>query len=34
VLDGFNVVEELEKIVSGSGKTSKTARIVDSGILQ
>ena len=34
VLDGFNVVEELEKIGSGSGKTSKTARIVDSGILQ
>lgn len=34
VLDGFDVVEQLERIGSGSGKTSKTAKIVDSGILQ
>ena len=34
VLDGFDVVEQLEKIGSQSGKASKTAKIVDSGILQ
>ena len=34
VLDGFDVVQALEKIGSGSGKTTKKAHIVDSGILQ
>ena len=33
VLEGFEVVDALEKIGSGSGKTSKTAKIADSGIL-
>ena len=33
VLEGFDVVDELEKIGSGSGKTSKKATIADSGIL-
>ena len=34
VLDGSSVVDALEKIGSGSGKPSKKAVIVDSGILQ
>ena len=34
VLEGFDVVEALEKIGSGSGSTSKKAVIVDSGVLQ
>ena len=34
VLDGFDVVDKLEKIGSGCGATSKKATIVDSGILQ
>ena len=34
VLDGFDVVEALEKIGSGSGATSKKATITDSGVLQ
>ena len=34
VLDGFDVVDKLEKIGSGSGATSKKATITDSGILQ
>ena len=34
VLEGFDVVNELEKIGSGSGKTSKKAVIFDSGLLQ
>ena len=33
VLEGFDVVDKLEKIGSGSGATSKKATIVDSGIL-
>jgi cyclophilin family peptidyl-prolyl cis-trans isomerase len=33
VLEGFDVVNALEKIGSGSGTTSKTATIVDSGKL-
>mmetsp|Transcript_19884 Transcript_19884/g.26837 ORF Transcript_19884/g.26837 Transcript_19884/m.26837 type:complete len:193 (-) Transcript_19884:103-681(-) len=33
VLEGVDVVDALEKIGSGSGKTSKTAVIADSGIL-
>merc|ERR1712241_1427434 len=31
VLDGFNVVDKLETIGSGSGKTSKEIKIADSG---
>ena len=34
VLEGFDLVNELEKIGSGSGKTSKKAVIFDSGLLQ
>ena len=34
VLEGFDIVDMLEKIGSGSGKTTKTATIVDSGILE
>ena len=34
VVEGQDVVDALEKIGSGSGKTSKTATIVDSGILE
>ncbi len=34
VLEGSSVVDALEKIGSGSGKPSKKAVIVDSGILQ
>jgi peptidylprolyl isomerase len=34
VLEGFDVVDALEKIGSGSGSTSKKAVIVDSGLLQ
>ena len=34
VLEGFDIVNELEKIGSGSGKTSKKAVIFDSGLLQ
>ncbi len=34
VLDGFDVVEKLEKIGSGSGTTSKKAVIKESGVLQ
>ena len=33
VLEGFDVVDKLEKIGSGSGATSKKAKITDSGIL-
>ncbi len=33
VLEGFDVVDKLEKIGSGSGSTSKKATITDSGIL-
>ena len=34
VVEGTDVVDKLEKIGSGSGKTSKTATIADSGILE
>ena len=34
VIEGFDVVDALEKIGSGSGTTSKKAVIVDSGLLQ
>ncbi len=34
VLEGFDVVSELEKIGSGSGATSKTATIVTSGRIE
>ena len=33
VLEGFDVVDKLEKIGSGSGATSKKATITDSGVL-
>ena len=33
VLEGFDVVDKLEKIGSGSGATSKKAKITDSGII-
>ena len=34
VLEGQDVVNALEKIGSGSGKTSKTAVIADCGVLE
>lgn len=33
VLEGFEIVDQLEKIGSGSGKPSKKAVIYDSGVL-
>ena len=34
VIEGSDIVDRLEKIGSGSGKTSKEALIADSGILE
>ena len=34
VLEGKNVIDSLEKLGSGAGKTTKTITIADSGILE